>query len=88
MKRFALIGAAGYVAPRHMKAIGMLKSAELDTHQQAFVDAKKQEFAAQENGEEDDYPPTAQLCRKCHHRAVVSLDNCLTCLHCGDSKCS
>ena len=34
------------------------------------------------------FPPHAQLCDQCHLRARVMLDNCLTCLNCGDSKCS
>ncbi len=85
----SIVAEIGDVIERHMRAIGMLKGAELDAHQQAFVDSKKQELAAQETDEdEDDYPAGAQLCRKCHHRAMVSLDNCLTCLHCGESKCS
>ena len=84
----SIVAEIGDVIERHMKAIGMLKGAELDAEQQAFIETKKQEIAAQENETDDGYPETAQLCRKCQHRAVVSLDNCLTCLHCGDSKCS
>jgi len=29
----------------------------------------------------------AQVCRVCNSKSVVSIDNCLTCLNCGDSKC-
>jgi hypothetical protein len=73
-----------------MIAIGMLKKAEPDQHQQAHIEAKRQEFEAKSQPGEsnDDYPASAQLCKKCQTRAVISLDNCLTCLHCGDSKCS
>lgn len=35
-----------------------------------------------------DFPPTAQLCKQCHTKAVISMDGCMTCLACGDSKCS
>jgi len=35
----------------------------------------------------DSFPPNAQLCAKCHTRAVVRMDGCNTCLSCGDSKC-
>ncbi len=84
----SIVADIGDVIERHMVAIGMLKEPELDEHQQAFVDAKKQEHAAREDEVDDGYPVNAQLCRKCQTRAVVSLDNCLTCLNCGDSKCS
>lgn len=38
-------------------------------------------------GPADGIPATAAFCAVCHSKAVVSLDNCLTCLDCGDSKC-
>ena len=34
-----------------------------------------------------DFPDNAQLCGKCQTKAMVLMDGCLTCLHCGDSKC-
>ena len=34
------------------------------------------------------FPDGAQLCHKCHAKAVVFSDGCMTCLGCGDSKCS
>jgi len=34
-----------------------------------------------------DFPPSAQLCKKCNTKAVISMDGCMTCLSCGDSKC-
>jgi hypothetical protein len=34
-----------------------------------------------------DFPPDAQLCKKCHTKATISMDGCMTCLNCGDSKC-
>ena len=39
------------------------------------------------SSEASDFPPNAQLCKKCHTRAVISMDGCMTCLSCGDSKC-
>lgn len=86
----SIVAEIGDVIEQHMMAIGMLKKAEPDVHQQAHIDAKRQEFEARDQPAEssDDYPTSAQLCKKCQTRAVISLDNCLTCLHCGDSKCS
>jgi len=85
----SIVAEIGDVIEQHMMAIGMLKKAEPDQHQQAHIDAKRQEFEAREQSieSEDAYPASAQLCKKCQTRAVISLDNCLTCLNCGDSKC-
>jgi len=86
----SIVAEIGDVIEQHMMAIGMLKKAEPDQHQQAHIDAKREEFEArgQPSESSDDYPASAQLCKKCQTRAVISLDNCLTCLNCGDSKCS
>ncbi len=37
--------------------------------------------------EATDFPANSQLCKKCHTKAVISMDGCMTCLSCGDSKC-
>ncbi len=86
----SIVAEIGDVIEQHMMAIGMLKKSEPDEHQQALIDAKREEFENrnQSSQPDDGYPTSAQLCKKCHTRAVISLDNCLTCLHCGDSKCS
>lgn len=34
-----------------------------------------------------DFPPESQMCNKCSTKAVISMDGCMTCLNCGDSKC-
>jgi hypothetical protein len=36
----------------------------------------------------DNFPDDCSLCLKCHVKAVRVLDGCMTCLNCGDSKCS
>ncbi len=84
----SIVAEIGDVIEQHMIAIGMIKLNQPDTHQQEFLDAKRREAEKQEPVSNDDFPSSAQLCRKCQTRAVVSLDNCLTCLNCGDSKCS
>ncbi len=38
--------------------------------------------------EATDFPPNAHLCKICNTKAVISMDGCMTCLSCGDSKCS
>ena len=39
------------------------------------------------DNEINDFPPNSQLCNKCNTKAVISMDGCMTCLSCGDSKC-
>ncbi|MGD8348198.1 MAG: NrdJb [Gammaproteobacteria bacterium] len=85
----SIVAEIGDVIEQHMISIGMLKKQELDAQQQEYIDAKRGEIEgrfAQPTGD-DGYPASATLCRKCQTRAVVLLDNCLTCLHCGESKC-
>ncbi len=84
----SIVAEIGDVIEQHMKTIGMLESAEPDQHQQAFLQEKRREVEDREAAaSDDDYPSSAILCKKCQTRAVVNLDNCLTCLNCGDSKC-
>lgn len=84
----SLIAEIGNVIEQHLVDIGMLKSAGLDEHQQAFL-AEKQEELAAVPGDDDvsRFPPNATLCYKCHTKAVIQKDGCMTCLNCGDSKC-
>ena len=40
-----------------------------------------------DSDETGDFPPNSMLCMKCNTKAVISMDGCMTCLSCGDSKC-
>lgn len=86
----------------HMKMIGMIKDNGMDDCQREMLDAKRKEYEAihcKENtsasagaekadaNEASDFPPNSQLCSKCNTKAVISMDGCMTCLSCGDSKC-
>ena len=87
----------------HMKMIGMIKDNGMDDCQKQMLDAKRKEYEAihcsdssvssknhsdRESGNEtNDFPPNSQLCKKCNTKAVISMDGCMTCLSCGDSKC-
>ena len=42
----------------------------------------------QDQDQDSGFPPGAQLCKKCNTAAMVLMDGCMTCLSCGDSKCS
>ncbi|WP_409422204.1 NrdJb [Pseudaeromonas sp. ZJS20] len=85
----SLIAEIGNVIEQHLCDIGMLKSASLDEHQKEFLAQKQAELEAEAPGDEEvsSFPPNATLCYKCHTKAVIQKDGCMTCLNCGDSKC-
>ncbi len=85
----SIVAEIGDVIEQHMITIGMLGQPAVESHQQEYLDAKRLEVEGrfEQPLAEDGYPASATLCRKCQVRALVLLDNCLTCLHCGESKC-
>ncbi|EKP0309339.1 NrdJb [Aeromonas veronii] len=87
----SLIAEIGNVIESHLTEIGMLKATGLDAHQQAFLAEKQAELKAAQEAEEQQtgsgFPANAALCYKCHTKALVLKDGCMTCLNCGDSKC-
>lgn len=72
----SLVAEIGSVIEQHLKATGVIK-VEVDEHQQAYLEAKKEESKGVE----------MQLCTKCNVKALILMDGCMTCTNCGDSKC-
>ena len=87
----SLVAEIGDAIECHMRMIGLLKDDGLDEHQKKLVQEKRAQFEAASGSVEDsgcgDFPEGSQLCTKCHTKAVIQMDGCLTCLNCGDSKC-
>jgi len=92
----SLVAEIGDVIEQHLNAIGMMETKELDEHQRRYVEQKRAEAEARSpqkpveadcDDSTDQYPPGAELCAKCHTKAMVVMDGCLTCLNCGESKC-
>ena len=86
----SLVAEIGDVIERHLKTIGLIPTETLDEHRKRFVEQKRREAEARagcDNGGAPAFPAEAQLCAKCSMKAVVKMDGCMTCLHCGDSKC-
>lgn len=89
----SLVAEIGDAIETHMRMIGLIADSKLDQYQQAFVDAKRVEFesnSGNDNATEQasDFPANSQLCAKCQVKASILMDGCMTCLNCGDSKCS
>ncbi len=76
----SIVAEIGEVIQQHLISIGMMEG-QLNT---AELEAKRRE-AREKLGE--DAVARGNLCDKCGAMAVIRLDNCNTCLECGDSKC-
>ena len=96
----SIIAELGNVIEQHLIDIGMLKTPELDPHQQQLIDEKKAELDTTvskttesdkssniDSSVEETWQANASHCNKCNHKAVMVRDGCATCLNCGDSKC-
>lgn len=80
----SLVAEIGMVIEEHLTNIGAAK--EKDESTVKFIEKKKEEFMKQ-NGEGGDQFKNASICDKCGDKAVVLMDNCMTCLECGAAKC-
>ncbi|GLX77909.1 TSCPD domain-containing protein [Thalassotalea insulae] len=83
----SVVAEIGQIIETHLKTLDMLPEHEIDAHQQAYIQQKKQAAMAEQESEQHAFPASASKCSKCHQKSVVLLDGCATCLNCGDSKC-
>ena len=91
----SLVAEIGDAIECHMRMIGLLKDDGLDEDRKAMLAEKRAQFEAasgtvKEVASDDgasDFPEGSQLCMKCHTKAAIKMDGCLTCLNCGESKC-
>ena len=88
----SLVAEIGDVLESHLRMIGMMKDDGPDEHQKNLIDEKRAEYESTlkdaEKSSPEDFPDGAKLCHKCSTKAVILMDGCLTCLNCGESKCS
>ena len=91
----SLVAEIGDVIERHMMNIGLIKAPELDERQKILLEEKRADFelaatpGSDATAAQNDslFPSSASICKKCHTKAVILMDGCMTCLNCGDSKC-
>ncbi len=87
----SLVAEIGDVLENHLRLIGMITDSGPDDHQRKLLDEKRTEYERTlEQGDkavQGGHLPGARLCGKCHTLAMILMDNCLTCLNCGESKC-
>ncbi|MCP3869646.1 MAG: NrdJb [Gammaproteobacteria bacterium] len=88
----SLVAEIGDVIHCHLVMIGMLQEDGPDENQQALINEKRAEYErsieTDNAGKDTGFPDGAQLCKKCNTKAMIQMDGCMTCLNCGDSKCS
>lgn len=84
----SLVAEIGHALEKHLIMIGLMKPAKIPDHQQKILDEKRAQFDSVNAGEgQEGFPDEAKICKKCHTKASILMDGCLTCLNCGDSKC-
>jgi len=91
----SLVADIGDAIESHLRMIGMIVDEEVDIHRRELIKAKNEEYQSKiQQSErsnhvnvESNFPSESQLCVKCHTKAVVMMDGCMTCLNCGESKC-
>lgn len=91
----SLVAEIGEAIEGHLKKIGMIEAPEFTEQQKKILAEKRTEFEAKnaaastpEADGENPFPDGARLCSKCSTKAMILLDGCMTCLNCGESKCS
>ena len=88
----SIVAEIGFALESHMKMIGLLKEERMPEAHREMLQAKRAEYDTlnrpAQREETGDFPPDCKLCSKCYTKAVIIMDGCLTCLNCGDSKCS
>ncbi len=93
----SLVAEIGDVIEAHMRMIGLLKEELPDEYQRQLMAEKRAQYESHMRAVEsarpvtgdtpNAFPETATLCPKCQTKAMILMDNCLTCLNCGNSKC-
>jgi len=83
----SIVAHIGLILKEHMYSIGLMKKVGLSKDQKALVAEKRAALSSMTVAEGDGFPASAVVCKKCNHKAAVMMDNCLTCLNCGDGKC-
>jgi hypothetical protein len=87
----SLVAEIGDVIEAHMRMIGMIRDEGPDEHQRQLINEKRAQYEAgvkaAEAARAHTFPDSAVLCTQCQTKAMILMDNCLTCLNCGFSKC-
>lgn len=81
----SIVAHIGYTIEEHFKYLGIIKTeapVPMAAEVKKFIDERREEYVATGGS-----MANAEVCKVCHEKAVIRLDNCPTCTNCGDSKC-
>src|SRR5512145_458897 len=74
----SLVAEIGDAIECHLRMIGLLKDNDLDEHQKKLIQEKRKEYEATVKSAEakapSEFPDGAQLCGKCHTKAMIQMD--------------
>jgi hypothetical protein len=87
----SIIAELGHIVEKHLRFIGLLAPDSMDEQKRKLIDQKRREFEEQHKQQDafanQDSIPGGQQCPECYKPKMVFMDNCMTCLECGYSKC-
>ena len=87
----SLVAELGDAIDSHLRSIGLITGDPLDEQQQQYLVETRARLSTQNRDDSATeglaFPEYAAFCQRCHAKAVIQTDGCLTCLNCGDSKC-
>ena len=86
----SIVAEIGLVIKKHFEDLSLIEKLEHDDYFKEYLSEKKEEYLTKTNDIVDShtgYPSHATVCPTCNTKAMIKMDNCLTCLQCGDSKC-
>lgn len=80
----SLVADIGEAIENHLTSIGLLNRETLSPEHEELLQTYRDAHEGQKKSAQRDMG----LCQKCQSLTMVMMDNCLTCITCGDSKCS
>lgn len=83
----SIVAHIGSILKEHMQSIGMVESGSSKKSKEYTVEKLTSTPSKTNEEPSNDFPESAVVCKKCKHKAAIMMDNCLTCLNCGDGKC-
>jgi hypothetical protein len=85
----SLVAELAEVLKIHFASLGLLDETHLDHMTKKYLTDKQQEYVdlTKDTLSLGGFPSSASLCSKCGFKSVIFMENCYTCLNCGDSKC-
>ena len=87
----SLVAEIGDAIEAHMRSIGLIEDEPIDSPGRRLAEEKRARLRASESAGGEavprGFPDGARICTNCQTLSVFSMDGCMTCLNCGESRC-